>query len=328
MKNKKKLITVFTVNWNGKKWLEKFLKSLEAQTYNNLEILVVDNNSTDDSVSYVQKNFPQVKIVQNSTNVGLAKATNIGVENSKGHYVLFINNDTWFEPDFIQMLVDYYEKNDYFVVSAIEKRYFDNEEFICNTTIDITGSPAFYIPTLSRKDKIFYLTVCFFCSKKDFVDTGRLDENFYMYYEDVDWFWRLTLLGKKFGYVPKCYIHHAGAGSTGSGLKYSTFLWRNQNTLQALIKNYSLPILILSLPLYILQNIAEIIFFVVLLKPRFALTYIQGWVFIAKNLRSILKKRRNIQKSRVVSDLEILKKMYWGSGKILLLNHFYKSKMI
>jgi len=322
MKNKKELISVFTVNWNGRKWLKRCLTSLKRQTYTNIEIIVVDNASSDDSVKYIRKNFPTVKIVFNDKNLGLAQAINIGVKNSLGKYILFVNNDTWVKSDFIETLHDFYTNHDYAVISAAEKRYHTDINFICNTTIDPTGSPAYYIPTYSRNDKLFYLTVCFFCSKNIYNKTHGVDSDFFMYFEDVDWFWRLTLLGKKFAVVKDCFIYHEGAGSSGTGIKYTTFLWRNQNTLQSLLKNYSALFLSIILPFYFLQNFIEIFFFLIILKPRIAYSYIKGWVFNVKHIPNTFKKRRWIQKNRKVSDFEIIKKMYFGSGKLLLLKNY------
>ena len=317
MSQRNKLISVITVNWNGKKWLKKYLNSVKNQTYKNIEIIVVDNASTDDSVEFISKFFPQVKIIKNKQNLGLAKATKIGITNSLGEYMLFINNDTWFNSDFIEKMHDFYIKNNYTVISAYEKRYFDDSAFLCNTTIDLTASPAYYIPAYSRPDKIFYLTVCFFCTKKDYLQTGGVDEDFFMYYEDVDWFWRLTLLGKKFAIAQDCFIHHAGAGSTGTGVKYKFFLWRNQNALRTLIKNYSTPMLIIILPIYLLQNIFEIIFFLFTLKPQVAFSYIEGWLYNVKNISETFRKRKWVQEHRVINDLEIIKKMYLFPAKFV-----------
>ncbi len=319
-KNEK--ITIFTVNWNGKKWLKKYLDSVENQTYPNIENIVVDNASNDGSVEFIKKYYPKVKIIQNKKNFGLAKATQIGVKNAKGKYILFINNDTWFNKAFVSDLFEFYQNNNYTVVSAREERYFDNKKFNCNTTIDLTGSPAYFKPAYSKPHKIFYLTVCFLCLKDDFIKSKGTDEDFFMYYEDVDWFWRLTLLGKKFRVAEKIKIHHAGAGSSGSGIRYDFFLWRNQNSLQSLIKNYSSKMLLVTLPLFVLQNIFEIIFFLVILKPKISYSYIEGWIFNLKNVRRTLKKRKWIQNNRIVGDLEVIKKMYIGPSKLkTLLNH-------
>lgn len=319
---KKNLVSVIIVNWNGKKWLEKCLGSLENQTYKKKEIVFVDNASSDGSVEFVKQKFPRTRIIESKKNLGLTNGINLGIHESEGEYLLLINNDAWVEKDFIKSLYEFYIKKDFAVIAPREKRYDKSQDFKCNTTIDITGSPAYFTPTYSRPDKTFYLSVCFFVSKKEYLYSGGLDTDFFMYNEDVDWFWRLSLLGKKFTYIKDVFIYHAGAGSTGSGIKYNTFLWRNQNSLQMIIKNYSLPMLFLVLPIYLLQNVFEIIFFMLFLKPKIALSYIQGWIFNIRNLGRTVRKRRRIQNRRVVQESEIIRRMYPGFGKLMFLRDY------
>ncbi len=315
------LVSIVLVNWNGKKWLKKCLDSLVAQTYKSVEIILVDNASTDGSLEYVKKYFPKVRIILNKKNLGLPKANNIGVSKSKGKYLLLINTDTWVSDDFIEKLYVYHKKNDFAVISPIEKDYKGKKTNLINPTIDLTGSPAFFIHH-EEKNKLFFTSVCYFCKKIDYLKTLGFDENYFVYYEDVDWFWRMSLLGIKYSYAENIYVNHAGAGATGKGINYNMFLFRNQNALQTIIKNYSFPTLVLILPLYFLQNIVEIIFFIVILKPKIAYSYIEGWLFNIKNIKVILKKRKWIQKRRKISDWEILKKMYWGPAKLkMLLNY-------
>ena len=324
---KKEFVSAIIVNWNGKKWLKKCLDSLESQSYKKIEIVFVDNASYDGSVQFVKQKFPKIKIIESKKNLGLTKGINLGIAESKGEYLLLINNDAWVGKDFIKSLYEFYIKKDFAVIAPRERRYDKSQDFKCNTTIDISGSPAYFTPTYSSPDKTFYLSVCFFVSKKEYLYSGGLDTDFFMYFEDVDWFWRLSLFGKKFTYIKDVFIYHAGAGSTGSGIKYNTFLWRNQNSLQMLIKNYSLSMLLLVLPMYLLQNIFEILFFMLLLKPKIALSYIQGWVFNIRNLRRTIRKRRKIQNRRVVEDPEIIKKMYPGFGKLIFLRNYLTGKI-
>jgi GT2 family glycosyltransferase len=319
----KGLLSVIIVNWNGKKWLKKCLDSLLAQTYQDTEIVVVDNNSTDDSVEFIKENYgSKIKLIISRKNLGLTRGIEIGISKSKGQFLLLINNDIWVEKNFVEKLVSFYKKNDYSVISPREKRYDKSERFICNTTIDPTGSPAYYKPTYSRPEKIFYLSVCFLCTREVYRESQGLDSDFFMYNEDVDWFWRLRLLGKKFTYTEDIYIYHAGAGSTGVGINYNTFLWRNQNTLQTIIKNYKTSTLLFIIPLFIAQNLFEIFFFILLLKPKISFSYIQGWIYNLRHIGRTLKKRNWVQKRRVVGDLEVLKHMYLGPAKIkMLLNY-------
>lgn len=318
------LISVILVNWNGKKWLKKCLTSLCNQSYKKLEIIVVDNGSTDDSVKYVKDNFPKVKIIALSKNYGFSTANNKGISLSKGKYLLLINNDTWVKKDFVQKLYDFYNHNDYAIIAPKEKRYLGNHRFRFNTTIDPTGGPASYGYDY-RKEKLFFLSVCFFCSKEEYKKTKGLDSDYFAYYEDVDWFWRTSLLGKKFSYDENTVIYHAGAGSTGKGIKYNMFLWRNQNALQTLLKNYSVFTLIIVLPLYIAQNCFEIIGFLLWGKFDIAYSYIEGWIFNIKHLKRTLQKRKWVQIHRKISDWEILKTMYWGPAKLMLLLQYTKS---
>jgi len=315
------LISIVIVNWNGKQWLNKCLTSLSKQSYKNTEIIVVDNGSTDGSVNYIMKNFPKVKIIKNKVNLGFPSANNLGVKESKGKYLLLINQDVWVENDFIQALYDYFQSHKFTVISPIERNYEYKRNHVFNSTIDIVGSPASY-QTGYRKDKLFFMSVAYLCKKSDYLETLGFDDNYFAYYEDVDWFWRMSLMGKKFGYVDNVFIYHAGAGGSGKGIKYRMFLWRNQNALQTLLKNYSAISLIFVLPLYFVQNLAEMLIFLLILKPQIAYSYIQGWIFNLQHLKLIIQKRRWVQKHRVVGDFEIIKKMYFGIGKLSLLKDY------
>lgn len=315
---KKNLVSIILVNWNGEKWLKRCLDSLAKQTYKNTEIIFVDNASSDNSVAYIKKHFPKIKIVQNNKNLGFPTANNIGVQNSSGEYLLMINVDTWVKKDFIANLYHYYKANDYTII-APQERYYDGKSEVNKTpTIDPTGSPAYFFEP-NRSDKLLFMSTGYFCTKENYKKTLGFDSDYFAYYEDVDWFWRMSLLKQKYGFAKKVYIYHAGAGSTGKGIKYNMFLWRNQNALQTLLKNYSSSTLIYILPIYFIQNVVEIIFFLFILKPKIAFSYLQGWWFNIKHLPRTLKKRRWIQKRRKISDREIFKKMFIGPAKLKML---------
>lgn len=314
------LVSVIIVNWNGKKWLKKCLDSLLAQTYKNYEIIFVDNASSDDSVQYVKTKYPTVTIVETGSNLGFAGGNNRGIDVAKGELILLLNNDTWIKNNFLEEIYKNYIQSRSDIVGPLESKY---TEEIHNKKmapkIDLLGHPI-YLPIYIKPP--FYLSgVCVLFSKKLYIETDGLDNNFFMYFEEIDWFWRLHLYKKTIKIIPDLYVYHAGAGSTGAGIKFNSFLWRNQNTLQMLLKNYAWYNLLWVLPLYILQNIFEMIAFVLVGKPMIAYTYVLGWTFNIKNLRRTLKKRNDVQTTRLVGDLEILKLMYKGPGKLY---HLYK----
>ncbi len=324
MSKSQPLVSVIIVNFNGQKWLKKCLDSLLDQTYNNFEIIFVDNNSSDDSIEFLEKNYQdkRIKIIKNEKNLGFAGGNNVGIKEAKGDYILFLNNDTWVGEGFLENLWQQYRNLNIDVLGPDECSYDGSQDQDMSMVIDILGHPMWLY---KKYNKSFYLSgFCLFFSKDLYLNTKGLDNNFFMYFEETDWFWRLNLLGKKFKKVSDIKVYHAGSGSTGSGIKYLSFLWRNQNTLQMLLKNYSAITLIFILPIYILQNIIEMIFFLVILKPKISLSYLQGWYFNIKYLRRTLAERKWVQNNRRINDLEVMKKMYIGSAKFKHLLEFFK----
>jgi GT2 family glycosyltransferase len=308
------LVSIIIVNWNGKKWLGKCLSSLTGQDFNRFEIVVVDNKSSDGSVSYIKDHFKNVRIIQNDKNFGFARANNIGIKQSKGEYILLINSDTWVEKDFLVKIFNSYKNHKCDVLGPTETQYKSPKFTKYKYTIDVLGYP---VMQTGKNGRLFYIKgSCLFFQKQLYIDSKGFDNDFFMYFEECDWFWRLQLLGKKIYQDENLFIYHDGIGMQKHKNPYPYFLWRNQNTLQMLLKNYSLISLILVLPIYLIQNTAEFIVFILFLKPKIAFTYIEGWIFNIRKLSRTLKKREWIQRHRVVSDIEIIKLMYAGSGKL------------
>src|SRR5258706_14749448 len=104
------LVSIIIVNYNGMKWLDKCLSSLSLQSHKNLELILIDNGSTDKSVSYVKREFPKVKIVATGENLGFAGGNNAGLKLARGKYLLLLNNDTYVEKDFVKHLLEAFEE--------------------------------------------------------------------------------------------------------------------------------------------------------------------------------------------------------------------------
>ena len=112
------LISVVVLNWNGVHCVEGCLVSLQAQSYHPLEIIVVDNASTDKSVDFIRMNFPEVKMILNKRNLGFAGGNNIGIKASRGRYIMILNNDARLDPDCIKELKRSIEKDKRYGASA------------------------------------------------------------------------------------------------------------------------------------------------------------------------------------------------------------------
>lgn len=313
-------ISIVVVNYNGENWINGFLESLLKSNYKNYELVFVDNNSTDNSLFVIDKykNLIDLNIIRNQKNLGFASGNNLGIKQSKYNFILLINSDVKFDENFLENIISFYDVNNFDIVAPRQSSYDGTFMEVGEHTIDMFGYSCV------SNSKSFYLSGCCLFFKKDFYyETAGLDNNFFMYNEEVDWFWRLNLLCKKYKYIDNLFIHHNSAG-LGSYIRQNVFLWRNQNTLQMLLKNYSWYNLLWILPIYFIQNILEIIFFLLILKPKIAFSYIEGLWFNIKNIDKILEKRKWIQNNRLISDKEIIKKMYFGSGKFLSLIDFIK----
>ena len=102
----KDLVSIIIVNYNGKEYLQKCLESLMKINYKDFEVIIVDNNSTDDSIEFVKNTYPSVIIIKLEKNYGFAEPNNIGAKIAKGDFLLFLNNDTEVSPNFIEKMVN------------------------------------------------------------------------------------------------------------------------------------------------------------------------------------------------------------------------------
>lgn len=310
-------------NWNGELWLEKCIISLINQTYVDTEIIIVDNASTDCSITLLQKYKENLILVCNQTNEGFASAINKGVEIARGTYIFILNNDAWIEEDFIENAVLEIQQLKLSVLGFAEAEYSSDlpSHNISRLTIDFLGHP---IRTLNDK-KCFYLGGHGLLFKKDtYLESGGLDGQFFMYFEEVDWFWRLNLYQIPFAESKKLYVHHKKHGSSEAfgTISYSRFLWRNENVLIMLLKNYSIISLLFLLPCYFLINLVEIFYFVATRQYKIAYSYILGPFKTLKKIKHICQSRQVIQGKRLVKDWDIFKKMYFGPAKLMHLKNF------
>ncbi len=117
------LICIIIVNFNGIKWLKRHIESLLTQTYPYIEIFIVDNNSSDQSVSYIYENFQdtRIKVIKCNKNLGFAFGNNVGINKSSDDYLLLLNSDTWVETFLIKRIYSFFINNAYDIVALVER---------------------------------------------------------------------------------------------------------------------------------------------------------------------------------------------------------------
>lgn len=238
-------VAIVILNWNGKENTLDCLKSIENIDKEgiDLEIIVVDNASTDDSVSSFKKSFLNIKIIKNPENFGFAKGNNIGIKKAledKADFVMLLNNDTILEKKCLQKLLEavknypqysifapkiYFEKNFEFHKS----RYKNSEK---GKVIWYAGGIMDWDNLYGRHlgvDKVdtgqfdkeeeteFATGAAMFVKKEVFEKIGLLDKKYFLYYEDTDFCVRAKKAGFKILFTPKAVLWHKNAGSSASG---------------------------------------------------------------------------------------------------------------
>ena len=245
-------IAVVILNWNGTRLLEKFLPALIEHTPSYVNIIVGDNASTDQSVSFLKKNFPQVTVLQNEYNYGYAGGYNKILEQVVADYYILLNSDVevtagWVEPviDFMesspevaacQPKIRSYINKDYFEYAGAAGGFMDRfGYFFCRGRIFDTLEKD-----LGQYDdlrEIFWASGAAFFVRADwFSKAGGFDAQLFAHMEEIDLCWRLQLLGQKIAYVPFSVVYHIGGGTLSKLSPKKTYL-NFRNNLILLYKN-------------------------------------------------------------------------------------------
>jgi GT2 family glycosyltransferase len=242
-------VSVIIVSWNTKKLLLECLQSVMRATDRfQRETIVVDNASTDGSPEAVEIHFPSAKVIHNETNLGFAKANNIGIKHSKGRYVCLINSDIILHTDCVGLMHAYMEQNPGVGVLGPKVHNTDGTlQYTCSgfPTIWNSLSRALALDALFPKSKLFGGQLMTFWShdtvravdvlsgmflmvrRESLNEVGLLDENFFMYAEDRDWCMRFRKKGWKVVYFPEASaVHHGGASAARAPIKFFLELQR------------------------------------------------------------------------------------------------------
>lgn len=227
------LVYIIILNWNGKELTLDCLKSLAKVQYDNSKILVVDNGSIDDSVKVIKQKYPNVEILQLENNIGYAAGNNAGFEHIKNanvEYVIFLNNDTIVDTNFIDPVVKPLMENPetYQTVPKIFYAEKPNKIWYAGGKINKWFGLVYHEGIRKIDDESFnnskltdYATGCCFCMRtEDYAELSGFDTSFPMYGEDVDLSLRIKAKGKNIFYEPNSVIWHKVSASVGGELSF------------------------------------------------------------------------------------------------------------
>jgi GT2 family glycosyltransferase len=238
------LLSVIIPNWNGARHLPTCLGSLRRQTYPHLEVILVDNASSDESVALVERDYPEVVLVQLDENLGLTGGINRGVHTARGEIIAPLNNDTEVAPGWAEALVTALLDHPEAGMSASKMLLFDRRDTLhsAGDAYGVDGIPVnrgVWQKDEGQFNDDEYIwggcggAVAYRRAMLD--DISLLDEDLFMYCEDVDLNWRAQLAGYKCVFAPQAIVYHH-LSATGGGEIASFYTGRN--TLWVLAKNY------------------------------------------------------------------------------------------
>ena len=207
------LVSIIIVNYNGKRFLNDCLSSLSSITYDDYEVILVDNNSTDESIDFVKQKFPSVIIKQLDQNLGFAEANNIGGDIAKGDLLLFLNNDTKVTEGFLDPLVEAIKSDEIAICQSLLLKP-DGAIDSSGDFIDQYGR-AYNNKTIPKQTSPILCArgACMLVKKNIFNDLGQFDKKFFVSFEDVDFGLRARICGYDAVIVPNSIVYHLGSGT-------------------------------------------------------------------------------------------------------------------
>ena len=326
------IVSVIIVNFNGKRFLKDCLESVRAQNLRRLEVIFVDNGSTDGSADFVKENFPEVVVIENRGNTGFAAGNNSGINIAKGKYILTLNNDTVAEKDFLERLVAAAEASGEKTGMWAPKILSMARPGVIDSVGGLLVSKDCLAKGRGRNEidagqydaagEVFIPSACAALYRKKMLDDiGLFDEDFFAYCEDTDLGLRARFSGWETVSVPASVIYHYYSGTTGRYTPLKAYLVE-RNRLWVAIKNLP-PCMLLLSPFYTLVRYFTQLYGVISGKGaggKAKEEYPVSSLFIAvlkayydgiKKLPIMLSKRKAVQSKRVVSARDVKK---WFSG--------------
>ena len=328
MSDIKSSVSIVIPHWNNVDVLSECLESILNTDFENFETIVVDNASTDNSVASVRSNYPNVKLIENDKNYGYAGGCNIGAEAASGDFLIFLNNDTVQEKDWISNLIKTINSDD--KIAAVQPKilnYYDRNVF------DYAGGSGGHMDIYcfpfargrifsfqendegqyNNKEKCFWSSgTCFMVRRALFQKAGGFDESFFAHMEEIDLCWRLYAMGFEVWVEPDSVVYHKNA-LTLPMYSHKKYYLNHRNSLLMLLGNYSIKnIFLIGIPRLILEKIA-CFYSILMLDWRHFTAILRSLFWIIFHPNVIMKKRKSFSKIRTITDKKIMENMMQSS---------------
>ena len=342
----KPLVSIIIINYNGYHLLKNCLNSIIKNSFNNYEIIIADNGSTDNSIKKIQIDFKnyltKIKIVDLKKNLGPALARNEASKIATGDLIAFLDNDTEVDKNWILEALKLFKTNP--KIGAVQcKLLLLDEKNKIDYVGELLGNLGFLksIAHYGEIDRDQYnqnhiilaaKSAGMFIRKKAFIDAGKFDPSYFIFLEETDLGWRNWLVGYQNIFCPKSIVYHKFSSSKNIvDSNFNNYLIRfhgTKNYIQTLIKNLSTNNLIKILPIHIFLWFSLATFLLFTGKFKSSKNIYRGIFWNITHLKQTLIKRKKIQKNRKVSDnyLFINQKLIIKTNFFLYVKKYFESQ--
>lgn len=303
-------LAVVILNWNGEHYLKTFLPTLLKNLPHYAEVIIADNASTDGSITYVQQQFPALRIIQNYTNQGFAEGYNTALRQIKAEYYCLLNSDIEVTPQWIEPIINFFETHaEVAVIQPKLLSYYKRNTFeyagACGGYIDKYGYPfcrgrLFDIVEedngqYNEPCEIFWATgAALFVRSSVYHQLGGLDPDFFAHMEEIDFCWRVKNHGHSIWVVPQSIVYHVGGGTLPKNNAFKTYL-NFRNNLYLLLKNLPSKRIIPTLFVkFFLDQIAAFFFLLQGHFQDFCAVYRAMWHFYKHRKKTKQKREKDL----------------------------------
>ena len=328
------IFSILIVNYNGVTLLKECLSSLEEQSFQNFEIILVDNGSSDGSADFIKKYHPRARLILSADNKGFSGGNNLGIPHCQGEFVFFLNNDVYVPPNLLQVLHDNIKNNQSVNIFSCFLVNYYNREIIdsggdtlygAGLVFSFTGYPISYF----SKNR-FITTACGGAAvyRRSTLDKiGWFDNDFFLNLEDVDLGFRAQHMGEKILFISEAKVYHKSSHTLGGKFSKTMTYYLERNHWLFLLKNIPGRHLIRMLPIVVLAKLARLFRYG---TKGLVGTAIKGNIDGLIQCRRMFAKRREILSRSVLSANEfenLLRKGWlWEKITFILKQSFSRKK--
>lgn len=303
-------VSIIILNYNGKKFLRDCIGSVLAQSYNNFELILFDNSSTDGSAEFVKENFSdsRIKIIQSEKNLGFAGGNNEALKHCSNDIIVLLNNDTKTDKHWLGELVKAIEggniiASSFVITEGIPEEYYKTNGSVSYLMYNIMN----VFPDINDE---FYPNGCSAIFRKSETG-GPFDSDYFFYGEDVYLGLKARFSGKKIKFVKRSVVHHKGSGTETPG-EFKTFC-AERNRLLNLYLFFSFGFIFRMIPYITFNHTSKII--ISLFSKKYSFTgLLKAYFWFYFNIPLILKKRKELKMAKTADEKEVIK---YISSKIL-----------